>query len=206
MHARGLLDGEFLTVAHSDSADDPARQPTELSLRAVNEREFVRGLSDRVEHRWSGTGVGGPHHRVNDCFGVFNQVKRRPVRLDMLAGDLDEMGGEKLAEPLHDRGEGLMGQLGDRIEQVDGIGVGIDARRQVFLMARGHGRPQLRPRRGPGSSRVGKLLDVKKDQTVHRCTRDREPVPRQSLETQGSRSLKASKRHGVLPGRQVRSR
>ena len=91
---------------------DAAGQHTELAARAVDEVQLVGRMPHRLEHRRFRSGIGGPDHRVDDRFGVLNQVERPPGRVDVAAGHLHQVRREKLAKAFHQRGQWLARPLG----------------------------------------------------------------------------------------------
>ena len=167
VHARRLVDLDFLVVVRGDATHEPAGQRAELPLGAIDEMQLVQRGPYRLEHRRQGTGICCADHRVDDRFGVFDEIERLPPWVDVTARHLQEMWGEKPAKLLERVGQRAAGRFGQRLEEFDGRGVGIDARREIAGGTRRHARTRA-VRHG-----LRELLDVEKDQAVHGCKSQR---------------------------------
>ena len=100
VHARRLVDLDFLVVVRGDATHEPAGQRAELPLGAIDEMQLVQRGPHRLEHRRQGAGICRADHRVDDRFGVFDEIERLPPWVDVPARYLQEMRGEKVAELL----------------------------------------------------------------------------------------------------------
>ena len=134
--------------------------------------KLVGIVADRLENRWLGTGILRPNQRVDDSFGLLDEIEQGPRRIDGRAGHLEEVGGEKLAESLDDHREALARGVGDRPQHGDGGLVRIDAGGEISLgrLRRLGGLPGAIVRLAHRAARRGRadeLLQKEEDQSVH---------------------------------------
>ncbi len=93
--------------------------------------EFIRRRSDCFEHRGVGPGLPRADHRMDQVFGMFDEVERPPGGIDQGPGHLHEMGSKKLAKPPGRRQQRLIQSVGDHLEKLHRVGIGVDVGRQV---------------------------------------------------------------------------
>ena len=132
-HAGGFLDLHHLAVVAGHAADQALGQPAQPSCGGINEMELAGIVADRLENRWLGTGILRPNQRVDDPLGLLDEIEQVPPGIDGRAGHLEEVGGEKLAEPLDDVREALARGVSDRPQHGDGVVVRVDAGGEISL-------------------------------------------------------------------------
>ena len=166
-HAGVFADVDELAEVPAEPRHDADRQPAELPLRGVHKLQLVRCQPDRLDHRGRRSRGRRTDHGMDDVLGVFDEVEGPPRAVDVPPGDLHQMRREEDAELAEHVAQRSIGGLGHVREQGHRLRIGVGPRWQVGLARRRHGRAEPRLAARAERERLGKFLDVEKDESVH---------------------------------------
>ena len=170
-HAGVFADRDGFAEVGGEAVDDPFRERAQLPLRRVHDLNFVLGRSDAFQHRRLRARIADAHGGMNQLFRVFDDIERFPLGLEKSAIEAEQLRGDELAKRMQDR-------IGRLVQNSTGR---TDDRQRFFV--------RLCPHRGLGLHRQlgfleqefpglspsffqGELLQLKKDQSVHRTLMD----------------------------------